>query len=244
MTTEHEHWSERSEIYGLGALAGEDLKEFQDHRAAGCAICETRIRETHETLSLLPRSLIPVRPDPKIKARILDEIDSERAFSAAAASPKEPRRWQRITGTLAAGIIGIILSGAYYRFRYEPRHTAYSAVVNLLRDPRTRDLPLYGAGPTPAAKGRFLWNPSGEGHIFASNLPTAPQGKMYAVWTIAQPSQPRYVGTIATDATGQGGLHFNSAPGTLPVETFAVTLEREGATAAPAGPIVLVSKPS
>jgi Anti-sigma-K factor rskA len=244
MTPEHEHWSERSEIYGLGALDGEELQEFRDHRAAGCAICETRIRETHETLSLLPRSLIWVRPDPKIKARILDGIDSERAFSAAAASPKEPRRGQRITGTLAAGIIGIIVAGAYYHLRYEPRHTVYSAAVNLLRDPRTRDLPLYGAGPTPAAKGRVLWNPSGEGHIFASNLPTAPLGKMYAVWTIAPQSQPRYVGTIAPDATGQGGLHINSAPGALPVETFAVTLERAGTPAGPAGPLVLVSKSS
>jgi anti-sigma-K factor RskA len=244
MMTEHEHWSERSEIYGLGALDGEELQEFQDHRTAGCAICKAHIRETQETLSLLPRSLIPVRSDPKIKARILDEIDSERAFSAAAASPKKPRRWQRTTGTLAAGIIGIILSGAYYHFRYEPRHSVYSAVVNLLRDPMTRDLPLYGAGLMPAAKGRFLWNPSGEGHIFASNLPPAPAGKRYAVWTIAQNSAPRYIGTIATDATGQGGLYIKSAPGALPVETFAVTLEREGTTAAPAGPVVLVSKSS
>ena len=117
-------------------------------------------------------------------------------------------------------------------------------MVNLLRDPSTRDLPLYGAGPTPDAAGRFLGNESGEGHIFVSHLPAAPEGKMYAVWTIAQGSTPRYVGTIKTDAKGQGGLHINASSSDHPVETFAVTLEPEGTIGAPTGPIVLVSKQS
>jgi anti-sigma-K factor RskA len=117
-------------------------------------------------------------------------------------------------------------------------------VVNLLRDPATRDLPLYGAGPTPTAKGRFLWNQSGEGHIFVSDLPSAPEGKMYAVWTIAQQSPPRYVGTVETNPKGQGGLHIKTTRSELPVETFAVTLEPVGTTAAPSGPMVLVSKQS
>ncbi len=113
-------------------------------------------------------------------------------------------------GTIAAGVAGIIISATYYSYRYEPRHTLYSSVIELLRDPATRDSPLYGAGPTPQAKGRFLWNESGEGHIFVSDLPAASEGKMYAVWTIAQQSAPRYVGTIKTDAAGKGGLHINT----------------------------------
>ena len=147
-------------------------------------------------------------------------------------------------GTIAAGIIGVLLGGGYYYFRYEPRHTLYTSVINLLRDPSTRDYPLYGAGPTPTAKGRFLWNESGEGHIFVSNLPAPPEGKMYAVWTIAQNSPPRYVGAVTTDATGQGGLHITAPRGDKPVEVFAVTLEPAGTTAAPTGPMVLVSKQS
>jgi anti-sigma-K factor RskA len=116
-------------------------------------------------------------------------------------------------------------------------------VIDLLRDPNTRDYSLYGAGPTPQAKGRFLWNESGEGHIFVTNLPSAPAGKMYAVWTIAQSSAPRYVGTITTDTVGQGGLHINTTSGSK-VETFAVTLEPDGTTTAPTGPVVLASKQS
>jgi len=179
-------------------------------------------------------------PPATVKDRLLQQIAEERVVPLTAARPRQPRRWQRITGTIAAGIIGVVLTGTYYNYQY----SVYSSVINLLRDPATRDLPLYGAGPTPTAKGRFLWNESGEGHIFATDLPPAPEGKIYAVWTIAQSSAPRYVGTINTDSKGQGGLHINSSPSDKSVETFAVTLEPHGTTAAPTGPMVLVSKQS
>lgn len=244
MSTEHAHWLERGDIYALGALDGVELKDFQTHLATECSICKAYIQETRETLNLLHRSLRPMTPSPEVKERVLEHIDSENVVSLTIAKPQESHRWQRITGMIAAGIIGVMLAGAYYHFRYEPRLTVYSAVVNLLRDPSTRDLQLYGAGPAPAARGRFLWNKSGEGHIFVTNLPVAPEGKMYAVWTIAQKSAPHYVGTIKPDGKGQGGLHINSTRSTPPVDTFAVTLENQGTTTAPAGPIVLVSKQS
>jgi anti-sigma-K factor RskA len=243
MSTEHAHWLERGDIYALGALDGVELQDFQTHLATECSICKAYIQETRETLNLLHRSLRSMTPSSEVKERVLDHIDSENVVALTLAKPKESHRWQRITGMIAAGIIGVMLAGAYYHFRYEPRHTVYSAVVNLLRDPSTRDLQLYGAGPAPAARGRFLWNESGEGHIFVTNLPAPPEGKIYAVWTIAQSSAPRYVGTIRTDAVGQGGLHISTKGGSK-VETFAVTLELDGTTAAPTGPMVLLSKQS
>ena len=83
-----------------------------------------------------------------------------------------------------------------------------------------------------------------EAAFSVTNLPVAPEGKMYAVWTIAQKSAPHYVGKIKPDGKGQGGLHINSTRSALPMDTFAVTLENQGTTTAPAGPIVLVSKQS
>lgn len=244
MATEHEHWRECSDIYALGALDGEALKGFEAHLATECATCEAYVRETRETLNLLHRSLRPVTPPSDVKARILRQIDNDAGLSIAPKTPARTHLWRRMAGTIAAAIAGVVVAGGYFHFRYEPRHTVYSAVFNLLRDPNTRDHSLYGAGPALSAKGRLLWNESGEGHIFVSNLPSAPEGKMYAVWTIAQASAPRYVGTIATDTSGQGGLHINAARSARPVEMFAVTLEPEGTGAAPTGPIVLASKQS
>jgi anti-sigma-K factor RskA len=244
MRSEHEHWREQGEIYALGALDGQELKEFEAHLASGCAICEAYIRETSETLLLLHRSITPTTPPPSVKTRLFQDIASDQIVPLAAKPRSTWRRWQVITGTLAAGLVGAVLAGTLITKRYEPRHSVYTAVINLLRDPSTRDLPLYGTGPASKAAGRFLWNESGEGHIFVTNLPAAPEGKMYAVWAIAQRSAPRYVGTIQTDRTGQGGLHINVTRSDQPVETFAVTLEPVGTTAAPTGPMVLISKPA
>ncbi len=244
MATEHEYWTEQGEVFALGALDGREREEFEAHLAAGCAICEVHVRETRETLNVLHRALKPMSPPAAVKTRLFDQIAKDNVVPITVARAKKIAPWRKITGVLAAGVVGIMIGGTYYRLHYEPRHSVYSSVINLLRDPATRDHTLYGAGPTPQAKGRFLWNESGEGHIFATNLPTAPKGKMYAVWTIAQNAAPRYVGTIKTDAIGQGGLHINSTRSEKPIETFAVTLEPEGSTAAPTGPMVLVSKQS
>lgn len=244
MAIGHEHWHGQGEIYALGALDGQELKDFEAHLASGCALCEAYVRETRETLALLHRTLQPMTPSASVKERLVERIVAEKVVPLAAkAKPARPR-WRIMAGTLAAGIIGAVLAGALITKRYEPRHSVYTAVIDLLRDPSTRDLPLYGTGPTPKAAGRFLWNESGEGHIFVNNLPAAPQGKMYAVWTIAPRATPRYVGTINTDAAGQGGLHINVGRSDQPPETFAVTLEPDGSTAAPTGPMVLVSKPT
>lgn len=244
MTTAHEHWQGHSEVYALGALDGAERNEFETHLQAGCDICQAYLSETRETLMVLHRTLALLTPPTAVKNRILDDIAGEKVTPLIAKPKSNRRHWQVMTGTIAAGVIGIVIGGGYYHSRYEPRHTLYSSVIELLRDPATRDHPLYGAGPTPQAKGRFLWNESGEGHIFVSDLPAPAPGKIYAVWTIAQQSPPRYVGTIMTDNQGKGGLHINSSRSNRPVETFAVTVEPHGTTNAPTGPMVLVSKPS
>jgi anti-sigma-K factor RskA len=243
MATGHEHWLEQGDIYALGALDGQELKDFEAHLASGCAVCEAYIRETRESLLLLHRAITPFEPSSAAKSLIFDQIAGDKKIAPiTAVQSKRTGTWQRMVGAIAAGIVGVVITAAYYHYRYEPRHSVYSAVIDLLRDPNTRDVALYGAGPTPAALGRFLWNNSGEGHLFVTNLPAAPEGKIYAVWTIVQESSPRYVASIRTDAKGQGGVHINAAPGDKPIQTFAVTLEPVGTTAAPTGPMVLVSK--
>ncbi len=89
MSTEHAHWLERGDIYALGALDGEELKDFQTHLATECSICKAYIQETRETLNLLHRSLRPMTPSPEVKERVLEHIDSENVVSLTVAKPKE-----------------------------------------------------------------------------------------------------------------------------------------------------------
>ena len=242
MAGAQEHWRQQSEIYALGALDGHELEEYETHLASNCAVCEARLCETREALNLLYRSLRPLAPPARLKTRLFDQITRESVVSISRQGSNQPPRWRMMSGMIAAGVAGVMITGVYYTQRYEPQHSIYTSVIDLLRDPATRDYPLYGSGPALNAQGRFLWNESGEGHIFVSNLPAAPEGKMYVVWAIAQASAPRYVGTITTDGAGQGGLHIVSARSDRAVEIFAVTLEPEGTNAAPTGPIVLASR--
>jgi hypothetical protein len=118
MATEHEHWQEQSEIFALGALDGQELRDFEAHLASGCAICEAYLREARETLNLLHRSLQPMTPSAAIKERVLQQIAGEKIVPITVAQPKQTRGWQRITGTIAACIIGVCFTRINYNNRY------------------------------------------------------------------------------------------------------------------------------
>jgi anti-sigma-K factor RskA len=159
MATEHENWLEKGEIYALGALDGQELREFEAHLAAGCAVCEAYIRETREVLTVLHRSLPSVTPPPSVKALLADQIAREKVVPLAPPPRAGWRRWQVITGTLAAGILGAVLAGALVTKRYEPHHTAYTAVVDATRPRailpwwapgRRRKPPVAASGTNPA----------------------------------------------------------------------------------------------
>jgi hypothetical protein len=70
----HHEWLEWAEIYALGALDGEELRQFEAHLEAGCPECENRLRDTRETLTLLPRSLMSISPPAEPKIRVLAQI--------------------------------------------------------------------------------------------------------------------------------------------------------------------------
>src|SRR2546430_6988502 len=74
MATEHENWLAQGEIYALGALDGEELREFQAHLASGCAICDAHIRQTRDSLTLLHQSLSVMTPPVAVKTRVFDQI--------------------------------------------------------------------------------------------------------------------------------------------------------------------------
>ena len=74
----HETWLDQADVYALGALEGEELVQFEAHLATGCTICAARLRETRETLRVLPESLPRVAPSPALRARVLERIAAER----------------------------------------------------------------------------------------------------------------------------------------------------------------------
>lgn len=74
---EHNELLERAEIYAIGALDGEELREFEAHIAAGCALCRAKIKESSAALDRIALSL-ELQPPPQLKTTLFERIDSDK----------------------------------------------------------------------------------------------------------------------------------------------------------------------
>jgi anti-sigma-K factor RskA len=261
--TSHETFDDLAAVYAVGALDGDDLRRFEAHMAEGCERCALTLRESHEALARAALAGTPAIPPPAVKVALL------RRVAAADRRPVPPARSRAswvpwAAATAAVAVITALLTGGLVASRYEARlgqmarETAavrerlqrdeaalrqqvalYRGVVELLRDPATRVVDLQGAGPSPEASGRVIWHEQTGGQLFVTNLPPAPPGKAYELWTLGGPA-PQPAGLFQVDAAGRATHRVEPAAG--PAPKFAVSLEPEAGVPAPTGPIVLASR--
>ena len=76
--------------------------------------------------------------------------------------------------------------------------------------------------------------------MFVANLPSAPPGKAYELWTIGD-AAPQPAGLFQVDASGRATHRIPPVEGGKPVKVFAITLEVESGVQKPEGPMVLAS---
>jgi anti-sigma-K factor RskA len=264
---DHDTYAALAAGYALGTLDGEDRSLFEAHLAAGCAECAAALREAEEALTALAREAPPAIPPAAVKQALLARVAVERARGVAAPPPParpRPRWFPWMAGAVAAGLAAFF-AGMFVAAHYERelgrvvRETgalrerlrqqeaalrvelaAASRVVELLRNPETRVVPLRGTAPAPAAAGRLVWHEAAGGHLYVTNLTPLPADKTYELWTISG-GTPRPAGLFAVDARGAGTLRVEPVPGGGAVDVFAVTVEPAGGMPAPTGPIVLAS---
>ena len=105
----HEEWLERAEIYGLSALDGDELTQFEAHLGAGCPVCERHVRETRESLAVLARSLPPLTPPQQVKARLLHQITPVVAPSIPENTRSRWFPWGISAGAFAAAGRGVCI---------------------------------------------------------------------------------------------------------------------------------------
>jgi anti-sigma-K factor RskA len=257
----HEPYDTLAATYAVGALDGQDRVEFERHLAGGCDVCEATLRDSAETLAALARSRPPMIPPPAVKEELLRRIGT----TSGRRGDSRPRPLVWAVGTIAATVAVAAFTGAYVATRYEARlgkmarETAelharvqreeaalreqlavYRSAADLLRDPQAQVVTLRGLGPSPEATGRVIWHPANGGYVFVANLPSAPPGKAYELWTIGD-AAPQPAGLFQVDASGRGAHRIPPVEGGKPVKVFAVTLEVEAGVQKPEGPMVLAS---
>jgi hypothetical protein len=109
----------------------------------------------------------------------------------------------------------------------------------LVAQPTTRVAQLSGLPAAPAAWGRVVWSAERrEAILLTAGLPAPPAGKAYEAWLIGA-GGPVPAGVFHPDNIGNAVHTLARTEDVAHAKTFAVTLEPEGGTATPTGPMVL-----
>jgi len=246
----HEEWLERAEIYAFGALDGDELKQFESHLAAGCALCEGHIRESRETLVQLPRSLAPLEPPPRLKEELLRRIAPE-SKTARKEEARSPWLWWNLAGGLVAAGLVAVLSWNLISTRNQVRDlegrlavlqtqaNEREEVLRLLSNPQVRVVNLTALPDGRGASGQLLWDPATRtGMLLVTGLPQTAAERAYELWGLAG-AEPVPAGVFIVDTRGAALLRLPKLPEKR-FDKFAVTLEPAGGVPQPTGPMVLV----
>ena len=114
----------------------------------------------------------------------------------------------------------------------------------LLSDPNARALMLLGTDAAPNARGKLMVDDkTGRAMLVAQNLPSAPAGKAYQLWFIAD-GKPLPGRTFQTDRQGRAILQDQIPEAGRKASIFAVTIEPEAGVSSPTGEKVLVGASS
>ena len=252
MSVSHEPFDTFAALHAVGALDGDDLRQFEAHLAAGCARCATLVRQTEQALARAAMAGPPELPPDAVRERLVKR-------AVAAVTPGR-RRWLPWTiGIVAAAIAAGAFSAAYVAARYEARlgqmaretslakervartEAALREELDLLRDPTTRLVELRGQAAAPDAVARVLLTDKAGGLLLATKLPALPPGKVYALWTLAG-DVPRAAGVFVPDDGGRATLKVAPEATSAPGRVLSVTLEPEGGAPAPTGAVVLAPR--
>lgn len=249
----HDRFDEFPSIYALGALDGEELREFEEHLKTGCAICNQAIKEMEMVLHLIPYSLPGVQPSPEVKERLFKRIKAYKGMKEVSYETSFWERFQPIwlkrvgMGALVLLIL-LFISNLFLidrlreqkaeANRLREQATSRSEVMELIQNPNTVVVDLINLHPGSKAHGRILWDKRTNKAIFYGlNLPPIPPEKTYQLWAIAD-NNPVSAGIFKVDEKGNGSIKIETLPDR--VQKFAVTLEPKGGMTKPTGDMYLI----
>jgi anti-sigma-K factor RskA len=247
--------------YALGALDADDLRQLEEHLAAGCDECRRQLALWNRDLETLAAAVPPVAPSETTRARIL------RMTSGVAGAAPSPRRLPWWISLAAAALLAVAVWGVAGQLRMrgdidrlqaernrlarqverldrevsQARDEAQRAsqALQVVAAPGVQSVTLAGLGPAPQAAGHTYINPLRHDALFyAFDLPALPQGKTYQLWYIAA-GKPVSAGTFAMDSQGLASVKVEQLPAVASIQAWAVTIEPAGGVPQPTGAMVL-----
>jgi anti-sigma-K factor RskA len=266
----HEKLAELCSIYALGALDGEELREFEAHLRTGCQLCALQIQEYGEAVSLIPEALANVKPSQDLKSRLMARLDQETAaprvvdFKTAAkitpASPARKRGWLLPWACAAAAAIALMVSLSrvsslqreldQQRERlgqrleelkvFEKLLSEEKEITQFVSQPGVRMTPLAGTDKSPQAAGKILWSAEEKKALFYASKLPALPEGKTYQLWIIANNKPFDAGIFSVDPQGRSFLRVPSLSEADKAQKFAVTVEPAGGVPQPTGDMHLL----
>ncbi|MCI0420140.1 MAG: anti-sigma factor [Acidobacteria bacterium] len=266
----HEKLSELCSIYALGALDGEELREFEAHLKTGCPLCGQQIQEYTELVASIPEALPNVAPSQDLKSRLLAQVEREfpqrglidfRPPATQVVPPKPARKsgWLPWVCAAAAGIALIVsltrvsslnrgLSEQHERLNQQLEQlkllqnllSEEKEVTQFLRKPEVKITPLAGTAKSPQAAGKIVWSAQEKKALFYASNLPAPPAGKTYQLWVIADNKPVDAGVFSVDPQGNAFVKVASLSEADKAQKFAVTLEPAGGVPQPTGEMHLL----
>ncbi len=132
--TNHEKFEELIPIYALKALDGDELKQFEEHLASGCNICDELLKEQEGLASSIAFSATPITPSSRLKNTVFDKIKTSKEIEKAHYVPNNRNSlrpvWFGLGGVALALLILLLVSNVYLRNKLRSQESEITSLKN------------------------------------------------------------------------------------------------------------------
>jgi len=123
------------------------------------------------------------------------------------------------------------------------RNRELEQINTAIASPGARIIHLQGQLATPSASAVIFWDRQKNRWLITGYLPPVPEGKVYQLWFV-MPKENVSAGLIQTDPLGHASTTIDITQDLSKLSAAAITLEPEGGSQQPAGPICAIGKVS
>jgi anti-sigma-K factor RskA len=235
------------ELYALGVLDEPELSELHAHLARNCDVCAPEVRRAAARVSMFANLAPNAEPPLNLRGRVLASVGIV---------PRFRWNWMQTWATVVAAVVFGLFWVEHLR-RERVRDIAFhdameqvkqsdaeavrlKEVLALLSAPDTI-VRVSQEGAAQPPQGKVFLNPARGVLLLASNLPPAPEGKIYEMWIIPASGKPVPAGLFQTETNGTA-VHLQQGPlDVAATGAVAVTLEAAGGAPQPTSQPLIVA---
>jgi anti-sigma-K factor RskA len=257
MSRTEDRYRELCAAWVLGALEGDELREFEVLLRDPAPHLKRIFAEFEHAALHLPLMAPLVEPPTQVKAKLMEVIRSGEEARLKDGATRlavwlrlhRPRFAFSVTLTLTVLLVGLsIVSTVLYRsqIRDEQRIAALvedlegkEQVLQILQSKTVEVVFLDGLEINPRGYGKIIWDTENRVAVLqVSNLPPVPENKVYQLWVYVKDREPTSAGVFALKKPARDSFfRFGDFPSVdrHSIKGFVITLEPEGGVPQPSG---------